>query len=90
MFTILEEKRRKLKEDKDNCDLAYGKLSSIYISLFIYSFRLYILDVVLESQSRLHKRNLRRRGPENSDNKTNKRKQMNDILFYIYLYLYKN
>ncbi|KAI9358099.1 Sds3-like-domain-containing protein [Pilaira anomala] len=57
LFTILEEKRRKLKEDKDNCDLAY--------------------DVVLESQSRLHKRNLRRRGPENSDNKTNKRKQMN-------------
>ena len=25
LFTVLEEKRRKLKEDKDNCDLAYGK-----------------------------------------------------------------
>ncbi|KAI8093990.1 Sds3-like-domain-containing protein [Thamnidium elegans] len=66
LFTILEEKRRKLKEDKDNCDLAY--------------------DVVLESQSRLHKRNLRRRGPENSDNKSNKRKQMNDILFFFFLF----
>lgn len=24
LFTALEEKRRKLKEDKDNCELAYG------------------------------------------------------------------
>ncbi|KAI7889758.1 Sds3-like-domain-containing protein [Mucor mucedo] len=66
LFTILEEKRRKLKEDKDNCDLAY--------------------DVVLESQSRLHKRNLRKRGPENADNKASKRKQMNDILFFVFIF----
>ncbi|KAG1152105.1 hypothetical protein G6F37_001901 [Rhizopus arrhizus] len=55
LFSVLEEKRRKLKEDKDNCDLAY--------------------DVIFDSQSRLHKRNLRKRGTENSDNKANKRKQ---------------
>lgn len=36
----------------------------------------------MESQSRLHKRNLRKRGPENADNKASKRKQMNDILFF--------
>ncbi|KAI8974458.1 Sds3-like-domain-containing protein [Pilobolus umbonatus] len=57
LFSILEEKRKKLKEDKDNCDLTY--------------------DIVLESQSRLHKRNLRKRRPENLENKTNKRKQLN-------------
>jgi hypothetical protein len=33
------------------------------------------LDVIFDSQSRLHKRNLRKRGTENSDNKANKRKQ---------------
>lgn len=25
LFATLEEKRRKLKDDKDNCDLVYGK-----------------------------------------------------------------
>ena len=25
LFATLEEKRRKLKEEKDNCELAYGK-----------------------------------------------------------------
>lgn len=59
--------------------------------------------MVLESQSRLHKRNLRRRGPENSDTKSTKRKQLTDILFifictnkiiylhlcvFIYVYVY--
>ncbi|CAO3596652.1 unnamed protein product [Absidia cylindrospora] len=61
LFAVLEEKRRKLKEDKDNCDLAY--------------------DVVLESQTRMNKRNLRKRGMENGDGKLNKRKQVSDILF---------
>ncbi|GAA5796590.1 hypothetical protein HPULCUR_001963 [Helicostylum pulchrum] len=31
LFTILEEKRRKLKEDKDNCDLAYGTYPLFYL-----------------------------------------------------------
>ncbi|CAO3662356.1 unnamed protein product [Rhizopus stolonifer] len=57
LYNVLEEKRRKLKEDKDNCDLAY--------------------DAILDSQSRSNKRNLRRRGAENLDNKSNKKKQMN-------------
>ncbi|CEI93093.1 hypothetical protein RMCBS344292_07336 [Rhizopus microsporus] len=70
LFSVLEEKRRKLKEDKDNCDLAY--------------------DVVLDSQSRLHKRNLRKRGTENMENKANKRKQMNDILFIIIILTFSN
>ncbi|SAL99693.1 hypothetical protein [Absidia glauca] len=61
LFAVLEEKRRKLKEDKDNCDLAY--------------------DVVLESQTRMNKRSLRKRGMENGDGKVNKRKQLSDILF---------
>ncbi|CEI88327.1 hypothetical protein RMCBS344292_02718 [Rhizopus microsporus] len=70
LFSVLEEKRRKLKEDKDNCDLAY--------------------DAVLDSQSRLHKRNLRKRGTENMENKANKRKQMNDILFIITILTFSN
>lgn len=82
MFTILEEKRRKLKEDKDNCDLAYGKYPLFYLVCVTYTA--FYLDVVLESQSRLHKRNLRRRGPENSDTKSSKRKQFNDILFFLF------
>ncbi|KAI8371020.1 Sds3-like-domain-containing protein [Blakeslea trispora] len=57
LFTVLEEKRRKLKEDKDNCDLAY--------------------DLVMDTQARLHKRNLRKRGPENPDSKSNKKKHLN-------------
>ncbi|KAI9481631.1 MAG: Sds3-like-domain-containing protein [Benjaminiella poitrasii] len=56
LFNVLEEKRKKLKEDKDNCDLAYG-------------------DVILDSQSRMHKRNLRKRGPDHAENKSNKKKQ---------------
>lgn len=55
LFTILEEKRRKLKEDKDNCDLAYGKTriytltrthahtqhsKAIFLSLLRCSFRI--------------------------------------------------
>ncbi|RCH80767.1 hypothetical protein CU098_004660, partial [Rhizopus stolonifer] len=65
LFTVLEEKRRKLKEDKDNCDLAYG------------------IDLVMDTQARLHKRNLRKRGPENTDSKANKKKHLNDILFIM-------
>ncbi|KAI8342643.1 Sds3-like-domain-containing protein [Chlamydoabsidia padenii] len=72
LFAVLEEKRRKLKEDKDNCDLTYDVVSG-------------------EAQTRVNKRNcLRRRGLENGDNKSNKRKQVSDILFifeYIHLYL---
>ncbi|KAI9304472.1 Sds3-like-domain-containing protein [Cunninghamella echinulata] len=56
LFAVLEEKRRKLKEDKDNCDLSY--------------------DVVLETQTRMNKRSLRKRGMDNGDNKTNRRKQV--------------
>lgn len=67
LFSLLEEKRRKLKEDKDNCDLTY--------------------DIVLESQSRLHKRNLRKRRTDTMENKAIKRKQLNDILFYFYYVL---
>ncbi|CAO3614195.1 unnamed protein product [Cunninghamella echinulata] len=63
LFAVLEEKRRKLKEDKDNCDLSY--------------------DVVLETQTRMNKRSLRKRGMDNGDNKTNRRKQVSDILFYL-------
>lgn len=57
MFNVLEEKRRKLKEDKDNYDLTY--------------------DLILDTQSRLNRRNLRKRGTENPENKSNKKKQMN-------------
>lgn len=39
------------------------------------------IDVVMESQARMLKRNLRRRGLEQSDSKSNKRKQTSDILF---------
>ncbi|KAI8092466.1 Sds3-like-domain-containing protein [Halteromyces radiatus] len=56
LFAVLEEKRRRLKEEKDNCDLAY--------------------DVVMESQTRMNKRSLRKRGMDNGDNKLNKRKQV--------------
>ncbi|KAK4511932.1 uncharacterized protein ATC70_003931 [Mucor velutinosus] len=56
LFASLDEKRRKLKEEKDNCDLAY--------------------DVILESQSRLHKRNLRKREKEHPENKSSKKKQL--------------
>ncbi|ORZ12662.1 hypothetical protein BCR42DRAFT_419717 [Absidia repens] len=56
LFAVLEEKRRKYKEDKDNCDLAY--------------------DLPLETQTRMNKRNLRKRGMDNNgDGKLNKRKQ---------------
>ncbi|CAO3621036.1 unnamed protein product [Cunninghamella blakesleeana] len=56
LYAVLDEKRRKLKEDKDNCDLSY--------------------DVVLETQTRMNKRSLRKRGMDNGDNKTNRRKQV--------------
>ncbi|KAL7308192.1 hypothetical protein PS15m_012078 [Mucor circinelloides] len=56
LFASLDEKRRKLKEEKDNCDLAY--------------------DVILESQSRLHKRNLRKREKEHPESKSSKKKQL--------------
>ncbi|KAG2213645.1 hypothetical protein INT46_000820 [Mucor plumbeus] len=56
LFAGLDEKRRKLKEEKDNCDLAY--------------------DVILESQARLHKRNLRKREKEHPENKSSKKKQL--------------
>lgn len=39
------------------------------------------VDSLLESQTRMMKRSLRRRGIEQVDNKTNKRKQLSDILF---------
>ncbi|KAL1933924.1 hypothetical protein VTP01DRAFT_8014 [Rhizomucor pusillus] len=58
LFATLEEKRRKLKEDKDNCELSY--------------------DILMESQARILKRNLRRRGLDHNDNKANKRKQLSD------------
>jgi hypothetical protein len=65
---VLEEKRRKLKEEKDNCDLSF--------------------DVVMETTSRLHnKRNLRKRGHDNADNKSNRKKQLNDILFFSLMLL---
>ncbi|KAI9276373.1 Sds3-like-domain-containing protein [Sporodiniella umbellata] len=57
MFNVLEEKRRKLKEDKDNYDLAY--------------------DLILDTQSRLNRRNLRKRGADTMESKANKKKQMN-------------
>lgn len=41
------------------------------------------LDALMESQARILKRNLRRRGPDHNDNKANKRKQMSDILFIL-------
>lgn len=76
----MEEKRRKLKEDKDNCDLAYGKceLVATYIGGYLLFSNKYItqIDVVMESQARLNKRNLRKRGLDNADNKGNKRKQL--------------
>ncbi|KAI7898728.1 uncharacterized protein BX663DRAFT_564532 [Cokeromyces recurvatus] len=56
LFNVLEEKRKKLKEDKDNCELNY--------------------DVILDPQLRVHKRNLRKRGSDHAENKTNKKKQM--------------
>ncbi|KAF7724320.1 hypothetical protein EC973_001166 [Apophysomyces ossiformis] len=31
LFAALEEKRRKLKEDKDNCDLTYGKFPVLFV-----------------------------------------------------------
>ncbi|KAI7847043.1 hypothetical protein BDC45DRAFT_36351 [Circinella umbellata] len=55
LFATLEEKRRKLKEEKDNCELAY--------------------DIVIESQAK-SRRQLRKRGLEQSENKSSKRKQL--------------
>jgi hypothetical protein len=37
----------------------------------------YIVDVVLETQNRMHKRNLRKRGPDHAENKSSKKKQLN-------------
>lgn len=79
LFTALEEKRRKLKEDKDNCELAYG-MSFVFMSHTVWYTDDHV-DSLLESQTRMMKRNLRRRGIEQVDNKTNKRKQLSDILF---------
>ncbi|KAI8967576.1 Sds3-like-domain-containing protein [Mycotypha africana] len=56
LYNMLEEKRRKLKEEKDNCDLTY--------------------DIMMETQARMHKRNLRKRGAEHPENKSSKKKQM--------------
>ncbi|KAI9496927.1 Sds3-like-domain-containing protein [Zychaea mexicana] len=56
LFATLEEKRRKLKEEKDNCELAY--------------------DMAMESQARMLKRTLRKRGLEQVDSKSIKRKQL--------------
>lgn len=81
----MEEKRRKLKEDKDNCDLAYGNIKTVYKRI-VWSkrvFFLYIIDVVLETQNRMHKRNLRKRGPDHAENKSSKKKQLNGpVLVY--------
>lgn len=38
----------------------------------------------MESQARILKRNLRRRGLDHNDNKANKRKQLSDILFILH------
>ncbi|RUS27220.1 Sds3-like protein [Jimgerdemannia flammicorona] len=56
MLAGVEERRKKLKEDKDNLDISN--------------------DVVIESQTRMHKRNLRKRGMEQNETKASKKRQL--------------
>lgn len=64
-----------MKEEKDNCDLAYG-IVWLREAVGRHAEPVYYTDVILESQSRLHKRNLRKREKEHPESKSSKKKQL--------------